>query len=420
MKMSIALFGLFLLILSSTPSHAQEADLERGNSMLREAIALIDAGSWDEAWKILENGRTEFPNHSLFRYEQGYILMVQEKYGEAAKVFSEILDAPDATGQYYAMLGNAYDLNGEPEKAVETYRDGIKKYPDSGPLHLELGVMQAKLEDYDAAVATWEQGLTVAPDHPSNYYHAARMYMQSPFRGWGILYGEIFLNLEPATQRSEEIRAMLWHAYNDAIKLESGVIEEEGDALSTTETGVEFFVNAFHVEAPTDSTFLVGLPYFYETTSMAPLLGLTFAMIGGDDKESDAEEKGGSYSLLREDGMLTLRALHEFRLMFLAIWQEGEGAESYDLTLFRYQQELVDAGLFEAYNYLLMVNEETAEEMTAWMKENPDDLKRLVAWIGDHPYPIAENPFSRLTLERVEIDSEEMAESMNLNVSTEE
>ena len=409
----VSLFSLVLL-LSVVTASAQEPDLERGNMMLQEAIALINDGSYEEAWTLLERGRKEFPRHSAFRYEQGYILMAQEEYGKAAEVFSEILDAPDATGQYYAMLGNAYDLDGKPKKAVEMYEAGIRKFPESGPLYLELGVIQATEGEYEQAVATWEKGLTVAPTHPSNFYHAARMYMQTPIRGWGIIYAEIFLNLEPSTQRSEEMRALLWNAYNDAIILEEGVGE---DGERTITNGAEFFADAFAIEAVTDSTVRVGFPFYYEIATMSPIITLSLSLMDdsdGDDKDTPA------FQVLRADGKLTLEALHEYRLMFLKSWEMGRGAEFYNVELFAYQRKLVDAGLFRAYNYLMLVNEETAEEMTRWMEENPNELRRLVEWTRDNPYAAGDHPFSRLALESVEISAEEVGEAMNIEASLEE
>ncbi len=35
----------------------------------------------------------------------------------------------DAFSEIYRLIGNSYDMMGEKEKAIETYKEGLEKYP---------------------------------------------------------------------------------------------------------------------------------------------------------------------------------------------------------------------------------------------------------------------------------------------------
>jgi hypothetical protein len=87
----------------------------------------------------------------------------------------------------YQMLGNCYDMNKEPVKAIESY----------------------------------EKGIEVQPAYSSNYYRAAKIYLNTTDEIWGMIYGELFMNIEWNSQRKKEISKMLFNTYKNEIKFTS-------------------------------------------------------------------------------------------------------------------------------------------------------------------------------------------------------
>src|SRR5690606_12333945 len=63
--------------------------------------------------------------------------------------------------------------------------------------------------------------IEVQPRFPSNYYWAAKIYMNSNEEVWGLLYGEIFMNLERNSNRTMEISKLLYDTYTNQITLTS-------------------------------------------------------------------------------------------------------------------------------------------------------------------------------------------------------
>src|SRR5215218_336700 len=94
----------------------------------------------------------------------------------------------------------------------KVYRKGLKKFPESGPLYNDLGELQWSQQDYDA-IKQWEKGIETDPSYSKNYYNAARFYFMSTDKVWSILYGEIFLNMEPMSARAPEIKQLLMDSY---------------------------------------------------------------------------------------------------------------------------------------------------------------------------------------------------------------
>lgn len=59
------------------------------------------------------------------------------------------------------------------------------------------------------------------PRFPSNYYWASRIYCNSTEEVWGIIYGEIFLNMERNSGRTVEISKLLFDTYKNEISFTS-------------------------------------------------------------------------------------------------------------------------------------------------------------------------------------------------------
>src|SRR5690606_10686824 len=108
-----------------------------------------------------------------------------------------------------------------PQKAIQVYEDGLKKFPLSGKLYLERGTMELKREDLDAALKYYEMGIKVDPNFPSNYYWASRIYSYTTETVWTLIYGELFMNLERNTKRTAEISKLLYDTYVESIQIDS-------------------------------------------------------------------------------------------------------------------------------------------------------------------------------------------------------
>ena len=209
---SLALaFTTSLAALGQTPKQDAEA---KGV----QAIRLMDEGKLDEAIGLLQEARKLDPARSAYPYELGYAYYQQKKYPQALEQLAPLVKLPDASDRTFELLGNTYDNSGNSPKAIQTYEAGLRKFPASGRLQLELGIMYMLYKkDYDKAISYFEDGIKVAPTFSSNYYWAAKLFCSSKEQVWGMLYGELFINLEPNSQRTVEISKILYDTYKSQI-----------------------------------------------------------------------------------------------------------------------------------------------------------------------------------------------------------
>ena len=96
-------------------------------------------------------------------------------------------------------------------------RRGLKAFPHSGALHMELGALAFKDKRYDEALMYFERGIELDPSYPDNYWRAAGIYLSSPESVWGMIYGEIYMNMVCNGEQNMEVSRLLAEAYDSNI-----------------------------------------------------------------------------------------------------------------------------------------------------------------------------------------------------------
>jgi tetratricopeptide (TPR) repeat protein len=325
--------------------------------LVRRAIQLMDGGQPAEAVTLLQQGLTKWPKDFFVRYELAYAHYLQKDYARTLELTEELVKEDHPLGdQCYKMMGNVLDLMGKPKKAIKAYEKGLEKYPNSGKIYLELTVMALKEDDLQKALNYCEKGIEVEPGHSSNYYWAAKLLTNSSEKIWAVLYGEMFINLEPRSARTKEISKLLFETYQSAVT-------SKGDtsiAVSFSQRG-----NTIYLKNANDfiKKVSMGTALPFEGTwelAMAPGTG---ALISG----------------------IHLGNLHQCRQLHLQNWfAKAESAKAYPCLLFDHHQKLVDSGHFEAYNYWLFSQGEP-KAFETWLAANPKAFDQFAEWLRQNP-----------------------------------
>lgn len=320
------------------------------------AIALMDEGQVAESIKVLEECLRLDPQQVNCRYEMAYAQYLNKNYPQAIAILRELTSRSDARDIYFLLLGNSYDMAGHREEAIRAYESGLKHAPTSGRLYAELGAMYAMVHDYSKALEYHEKGIEADPQQPANYYWAARIFLESTEEVWGMIYGEIFMNLERTTARTGDMSKRLYDTYQQQIQF----IADTAIAISFSEaTTVD--MSKRNPSLP----FGVGI---YE-----PLLAT---------------------ELVKEKS-LRLDALDRIRTGFIRQFFENRREEKYPNILFTYQRQLLDAGHLEAYNHWLLSKGEP-EAFARWQIDNPKKWTAFIAWYQANPIQITQqNKFLR-------------------------
>ncbi|HEU4554073.1 MAG TPA: tetratricopeptide repeat protein [Chitinophaga sp.] len=335
-----------------------QTDTALANKKREAAIALMDEGRPAAALLVLDTAQKLAPDDPDIAYEMAYAHYQQKDYESAIAILKRLVKRKDATDRVYQMLGNSYDLTGKSSKAIATYEKGLKLFPNAGTLYLERGVMELGLKQYNKALAFFEAGIQADPQFPSNYYWAARLFFDSDEEVWAMIYGEIFINLERNTKRTEEISKLLYYTYKSEIKFKD---DTSVTVSFSKQTAVNIFYDPKKGPASLAAQLENALKLPYGTGVYEPTLAVAVA----------------------GEKIVNLASLHNIRTKFLDAYTQLGHQQKEPVVLFDYQQQVRAAGHFEAYNYWVLGNG-NQQEFEDWRMSNPQQWKNFVSWFTTH------------------------------------
>lgn len=350
----------YLLIFIAASFHTVYAqDRKFKCEKIHDAVKLVDQGKYEEGITILKECEKTDPKDYVYPYEIAYAYSEKGNYKEAISQLEKIKNYPDIQDDYYVLLGNNYDYLDNPEQAIKVYNEGLKKFPSSGKLYLEKGVVYELQKKYSQAVQSYENGMKAAPSHPSNYYRASKLYLNSSDPFAGLIYGEIFVNLERTTPRTKEISKLLYEGYKKAVKINSDSIKV--DFCKNITIDIQKFKN--------DGKFPFCVTF-----------GKHFSISILDFKE------------------INLNTLSSIRRRFLKEFYLKD-SKDYPNLLIAYHKTMEDHNVFEAYNhYIFQMGDQEAFKL--WMKDHEPEYNRFTDW-----YTQNEN-ILKVTKENLYIDNE--------------
>ncbi|MFA6572343.1 MAG: tetratricopeptide repeat protein [Bacteroidota bacterium] len=347
MKNLIKSFVLFLLILIAQIAYGQtdeEKALEKG----LKAIELMDNGKIDESIKLLEEAQKLDPDKFHYPYELAYAYYLKEDYKFTIKILEKNIHHKDVNDLLFQLLGNSYDFIGKTKKAFQVYDAGLKKFPNSGKLYLEKGNVYWGKKEYLKALPFYEKGIEVDPQFPSNYYRATLVYCGSSEEVWGMIYGEIFMNLERNSKRTSEISKLLFDTYKSEIKFTS----DSSLSVSFSENST-IYINDVKNPGRLKLPFGIGI---YEPTLMMSML---------NEKSID------------------INSLYRIRKNFVETYYKNGNDKEYPNILFDYQNKVLKAGHFESYNHwILMKGDEVAFD--DWHSSNKEKWDDFIKWFSEN------------------------------------
>jgi len=348
---------LLLMLIGLNAAIAQQ-NREKAIKMAREAITLMDNGEIKKAIALLERCKKLDPDYYLYEYEIAFAHQLNKDFKKSAKLYEKVVGYDSITDQCYQMLGNVYDLGGNPKKAIEAYERGLVKFPNSGRLHLELGIMEMGRKDYDQAILFWEKGIELDPSYPSNYFRAAQLFLMSEDPLWGLLYGELFMNLERNTDRTVQMSRWLFSTYKDRISFTSDT-SIAVNLLKTIHISMDRIQDTANFQLPFTLVF-----------------GPTFLLALAEEKRID------------------IASLNRVRSRFIdAYFQQSHG--QYQMVLFDFHRRLKELGYFEAYNHWILMKGDEGE-FDFWVKKNERQWNDFTSWFLKNPLVLDhENKFLR-------------------------
>lgn len=139
---------------------ALEIDPHNVDALLRKATVLRRLGKKQEMTQLLEKVVREFPeqpnvNVAYARWVE--LPAHQEKEAEAR--IRKALDRDPYVSSAWKILGEMLQREHRTEEAIQAFRDGLRRTPDSGDLHAELGLLLAGIGRGSEATPHLEEGI---------------------------------------------------------------------------------------------------------------------------------------------------------------------------------------------------------------------------------------------------------------------
>jgi len=174
-------------------------------TLVDEGVALYDAGKFDEAIAKFKAALGEDPSSDLAAYE---LALTYQAKGDAAPCRATLEPRVRTKNPYlakmYGILGNCYDMGGDPKRAIATYRKGLKIDGEDTQLLYNLALTLTTQGEYDEARKLLKKELTIRPAHSSGHYLLGRVLEAQNFRTAATLSFLRFLSLEPAGERAKD------------------------------------------------------------------------------------------------------------------------------------------------------------------------------------------------------------------------
>jgi tetratricopeptide (TPR) repeat protein len=190
----------------------QNAFAQTATELQATARSFMQQGDYTNAILVLNRATQIEPQNIEITKDLALNYYLQRDNNKALEVIKPVLDREDADDQCYQIAGNIYQQLQLTKDCEKLYRKGIKRFPQSGPLYNELGGLLWAQQD-NTAIKQWEKGIEVDPNYSKNYYNACKYYNYTTDKVWSILYGEIFVNMEPLSTHAPEIKSILLESY---------------------------------------------------------------------------------------------------------------------------------------------------------------------------------------------------------------
>ncbi len=202
------LFGLLFFCFASQVT-AQQEDVTQLHENAKKFMQQADYGN---AVLILTRALQQDPQNLSIAKDLSLSYFFQKEDKMAINVIKPFVDNNNADDEAYQIAGTIYRRLGQEKEAEKNYKKALSLYPNSGGLYNDYGELLFKQHNPDA-IKQWEKGIEMDPSSVNNYYNASKYYYYQRNFVWCLIYGEIFINIESFTSRTAEIKDILLDGY---------------------------------------------------------------------------------------------------------------------------------------------------------------------------------------------------------------
>lgn len=306
------------------------------------AKTFMRQGDYTNAILVLNRALKQQPDNLEIAKDLGHNYYFSKDFSKALEIYKPLLERADTDEQCYLVTGDIYLATGNVKECEKVHKKGLKLFPQSGPLYNKSGELMWAQKNYDA-IKQWEKGIETDPGFSKNYYNACKYYFFTTEKIWGILYGEIFLNIEPLSPQSPEIKSILLESYKKLFA---------DTDLVKNKDGKNSFTDAF-------------LQTMNKQSSLA-------------------------------SGGINAPVLTMIRTRFILDWFNDYG-NKFPFRLFELHRQLLQEGMFDAYNQWIFAAAQNLPAYQNWITVNAAEYNELTRFQKGRIFKIPAGQYYQLT-----------------------
>lgn len=198
---------ILLLIITFFSSLSYGQNKEAADKLVDEGVTYNDKGEYEKAIAIYNRALNLDKDNLLALAEKALSLLSMQNYDEAIDYCKKAIDkhpSENALKSVYVTYGNALDALKKPDKSIELYDEGIKKFPDFYQLYFNKGITLSSINQIDEAVSCLQKSISLNPKHAGSNNALARLLYSQNKNIPALLAFCRFLIIDPQSKRAEE------------------------------------------------------------------------------------------------------------------------------------------------------------------------------------------------------------------------
>lgn len=182
------------------PSRVPAKTTPEQEAIIRAGVELHDKGQFDEAIAKYQEVLAKSPTDVTAMFELAYTYLEKKDFdkslataSEGARFQSELLP------MFYDLMASSYDSKGQPQQAIDAYKQGIAIAPDASQLYFNMAVTyRESLNKPDDARLALEKAAAIEPLHPGVHVLLGQVFQSSGYPTPAFLALSTFLVIDPS------------------------------------------------------------------------------------------------------------------------------------------------------------------------------------------------------------------------------
>ena len=199
------------------------------------AFVYSQAGNTEDAIEAYKKGLEVDPTDVEMKNFLGVLYYQSKQYDAAIEVLSQVLEESDPTTEAYKQalfnVAFSYDLKGEPEKAIQAYKNALEAVPGDKDLNFNLARLYYMQDNFDEAIVWFNQVLGLDPnDFEANFNIGVSNLQMDKFEE-AVPYLEKATEINPANANAWTNLGIAYVRAGDSEKGQAAF--DRADALKT-------------------------------------------------------------------------------------------------------------------------------------------------------------------------------------------